>query len=294
MKLFSKIFSIKNTELKGEKVLTIFGIKIKYKTLEGRLQAQKNAIIRGVQRSITASIVNQKAFSEFKNIYDGKSVVLIGAGPTVNYFEPIKDAIYVGCNRAFLLDNVKFDYLFAIDKAGIDQYYEGFAKYKGNNCIKFIGDQNMNRKEFQIPEHYINNLENARRYKTDAGYLPSKFTLDIATEPLGNFCTVTLQAIQFILYTNPKRIYLVGIDCTVATQGHFQGKTYDNSQRNESAAQNDENAIKYYSRLKNFVEIYYPETEIITINPVGLKGIFEDEYTQSYLDNMKFVGQTLA
>lgn len=277
------IFSIENGNIKGEKFLTIFGIRIKYKTQEGRMQAQKIAIIRGVQRSITASVVNQKAFSEFKNIHNGKNIVLIGAGPTVSYFEPIKDAIYVGCNRAFLLDNVKFDYLFSIDNAGINQYYDKFAAYEGNNCIKFMGDQNLG-KNFQIPESYINSLKNARRYKTTAGYLPDKFTLDIDTEPLGNFCTVSLQALQFILYTNPKRIYLVGIDCTVATQGHFTGATYDNSLRNESAKKNDENAVKYYKQLKRFAEIYYPDTEIISINPVGLKGMFKDEYTQSYLN----------
>lgn len=284
MKSIKSIFSIKNGENKGEKILTIFGIKINYKTKEGRIIAQRNAILRGVQRSITTALLHQKTFSEFKNIYNGKTVVLIGAGPTVNYFEPINDAVYVGCNRAFLFDKVKFDYLFSIDKAGIDQYYEEFAAYKGNNCIKFIGDQNLS-KEFQIPESYANNLKNARRYKTDAGYLSYKFALDIDSEPLGNFCTVSLQALQFILYTNPKKIYIVGIDCTVASQGHFQGKSYDNSLRNESSKENDQNAIIYYKQLKSFVEKYYPDTEIISINPVGLKGIFKDEYTQKYIDS---------
>lgn len=288
MKITKKIFSICNDK-SNRKIITILGIKIKIRRrvtkeqINEMLQTHRNAILRGVQRSISTAFLHQKTFGAFKNMNKGKEVVLIGAGPSVKYFKPIKGAIYVGCNRAFLLDNIKFDYLFSIDKAGIDQYYEDFANYRGNNCIKFLGDQNL-RKGFQIPESYINQLENVRRYKTDAGYLPSKFSLDIDSEPLGNFCTVSLQALQFILYTNPKKIYIVGIDCTVATEGHFSGKTFDNSLRKESVIKNDENSIKHYKMLKDFVENYYPDTEIISINPVRLKGIFKDEYTQEFLE----------
>ena len=68
----------------------------------------KNAYI--TQRLITAAKTNHNAFNKFKGAFRGKIVVLIGAGPTVNYFEPIENAIYVGCNRAFLFDRVNFDY----------------------------------------------------------------------------------------------------------------------------------------------------------------------------------------
>lgn len=30
--------------------------------------------------------------------------------------------------------------------------------------------------------------------------------------------------------------------------------------------------------LKKFAETYYPDTKIISVNPVGLKGIFTDLY----------------
>ena len=32
------------------------------------------------------------------------------------------------------------------------------------------------------------------------------------------------------------------------------------------------------------MEIYYPSIDIISINPVGLKGVFKDMYTRSYLE----------
>lgn len=35
--------------------------------------------------------------------------------------------------------------------------------------------------------------------------------------------------------------------------------------------------------MKTFVENFYPETEIISINPVGLWGLFRDVYTEEFL-----------
>ena len=34
-----------------------------------------------------------------------------------------------------------------------------------------------------------------------------------------------------------------------------------------------------WKELKRFAEVYYPTTEIISVNPVGLRGMFKDLYT---------------
>lgn len=240
------------------------------------------------QRLITAVVWNKKAFSSYKGVFRGKTVVLMGAGPTVNYFEPIKDAIYVGCNRAFLFDKINFDFLFSIDKAGIEKWYDDFFNYHKDTCVKFIGDQNLGI-DFQIPENKIP-LENVYRYVTSAGIGESaRFSLDIATSPLHNAATVTLQALQFILYTQPSKVYIVGVDCTAGLKQYFksEGKEYDNSKRGEDARALDAKNIKLYRNIKNFADTYYPDTEIISINPVGLKGLFKDEFTNDFLLKIK-------
>lgn len=33
-----------------------------------------------------------------------------------------------------------------------------------------------------------------------------------------------------------------------------------------------------YQMMKTFAEVHYPDIEIISLNPVGLKGIFKDMY----------------
>lgn len=253
------------------------------------LQDFENRIIRRLtqvnQRLITASVLHQKTFAKWKAAFRGKTVVLVGAGPTVNYFEPVEGAVYVGCNRAFMFDKVDFDILFSIDKAGIDRWYDEFFEYRKDKCIKFIGDQNLGV-NFQIPENKIP-LENVYRYITYAGIdFTARFNLDIATSPLHNAASVSLHALQFILYTQPEKIYIVGIDCTGASKTYFKtdGNELDNAKRGEDAARLDRNNVNFYKQIKQFAETYYPDTEIISVNPVGLKGIFKDVYTNSYLE----------
>jgi hypothetical protein len=237
-----------------------------------------------VQRSLTVAFLHQKTFGEFRNCNCGKKVVLVGCGPTVSQFVPIKDAKYIGLNRAFLYDKVHFNYLLTIDKHGLDvgseNYWPGFLDY---NCVKFVGDQNIGR-DYQIPQPYMYADARIRRYKTSAGHLPGQFVVDLDTEALKNATSCSLQGAQFALFTNPKQLYIVGIDCTVSSLSHFIGGAYDTRARNESAAHCDATQVADWKRLKIFVETYYPDTEIISVNPVGLKGIFHDVYTRSYLE----------
>ena len=170
---------------------------------------------------------------------------------------------------------------------GQENYQEGFFKY---DCIKFIGDQNMGP-EYQIPQSLGNGDSNVRRYKTSSNFSPANFALDIDTCALKNSASTSIQAMQFILFTNPKRVYVVGIDCTNSLKQHFVGGAYDNSLRNENVVENDRQHIQAWKDLKVFVNTYYPETEIIVVNPVGLRGIFRDVYTHEYLDKHPEIDQ---
>ena len=198
---FENIIGVYNSG--NYKVINIFGIKLKFKNKQAvilnRMRDMQRDLIKQNKRLITTALLHQKTFSRFKGINRGKDVLLVGAGPSLNHLEPIEGAVNVGLNRTFIFDKIKMDYLFAIDKVGIEQYYEGFINYRPDECIKFVGDQNLGA-AFQIPE-YVALESKALRYKTCIKLYPSDFTLDIDSEPLGNFCTVSLQAIQFILFT---------------------------------------------------------------------------------------------
>lgn len=218
-----------------------------------------------MQGYLSTVALHQKTFIEFKNINMNKDVVLVATGPTLNKYKVIEGAVHVGVNRSFLFDNIKLDYLFMQDFAAVQNIIAESVGYTGNNCVKFYGILRNNPKGKLIPESYVVNA-NGRRYKTDYPYYPSRFVVDISSQSLGDFCSVVFPAIQFILWTNPKRIYLVGCDCS--QEGYF-----NDGQKTKLQTQT---IIDGWKDLKEFAEYNYPATEIFSINPVGLKGIFKD------------------
>lgn len=229
-------------------------------------------IIYETRSAIAVSALHSKVFPQFKNINRGKDVVIIGTGPTLKDFQPIKDAVYIGLNKAFCYDKVKFDYLFAIDYSGTKQYFDEFTKY---NCVKFLGqvcNQRFNiynpDKNYtcHIPESQVKD-DKTFRYYSDAHR--TKIHYNIESFPLADMGSVSFQALHFALYTYPRRIYLVGLDTSNA--GY-----YDNI---KSSNRLPVDFVKHGYRLfKTFIDVYYPDIEIISINPVGLKGIYNDKW----------------
>ena len=87
---------------------------------------------------------------------------------------------------------------------------------------------------------------------------------DICCHPLSIFSGGSLtEALHFALFTFPDEIQLVGCDLT-------------------SEDQNISSLQLGFTRLKSLTAKYYPQTRIISVNPIGLKGIFSDSYTESY------------
>ena len=88
--------------------------------------------------------------------------------------------------------------------------------------------------------------------------------------PLIDNASVIFSAVQFALYTHPNRIYLVGCDCS-SMRKHFYG--IDASQTYEA-----EILINNWKRMKAHIDLFFPEVEVVSINPIGLAGVFKDEY----------------
>ena len=97
---------------------------------------------------------------------------------------------------------------------------------------------------------------------------------DICRHELTDFYSVVFPAIQFALFTYPKKIYLVG--CDTSRAGHFYDKPQTKSDLHV------QNVKIGYALIKMFARLHYPDTEIISVNPVGLKGLFKEMYTENY------------
>ena len=81
------------------------------------------------------------------------------------------------------------------------------------------------------------------------------FITDIDTNKIFGL-SIIFPALQFMLYTGLSKIYLAGVDADIG------------------------NLSEKWKQAKSFIEESYPNTEMISINPVGLKGYFKDVYTK--------------
>lgn len=220
--------------------------------------------------------INYNTFLQYKNINQGKEIVLIATGPTLNKYIPIKNALNVGVNQAIYYDKVKLDYYFLQDcKNSTKDIPEFIIKNDDGKCQYFFGTYDMNYFKGMVSESDYILIKNSKRYVVDILCSYNNLIHDITSLPLQCFGSVVFAALQFIFWTNPKRIYLVG--CDVSESGHF-------NQRNNTL---DCSRVKLgWLKVKEFRDIYYPKTEIVSINPIGLNGIFKDIYSKdgSYID----------
>ncbi len=226
-------------------------------------------VAQEVSRALSVYNLHQQVFPKYKNIHQGKEVVLVATGPSLNDYIPIEGAVHVGVNKAFEYNQVAFDFLFLQDYSGqTPTYIDEFVNNKSKG--KFIGilDSDFYAQSV-IPENY-SAFQNVNRYYIDSVNKKKNFTYDIASQPLGDAKSIAFAAMQFILWTQPRKIYLVGCDCS-------HSGYYTNTETNYLEV---DIVLDGWKRLKKFIEIYYPEIEIVSVNPVGLKGLFNDIITK--------------
>lgn len=246
------------------------------------LSAKINAIFyenSNLKTLIQCQSLHKETFGPYKNAFWGKDVALVASGPTAKFYKPIEGAIHVGVNNACLMDNVQLDYLFCQDFYMDDEKRQAIVNYRPDKCKKFFG---------RIPERrYINcmkskSAQHVRRCpkkfvveaKASEYYVydlyQNQIALDIECEPL-HAGGIAFAALQFILHAHPKRVYLVGCDCS---SGFF----YKSDVKFDNAPM-----IKFWKTFKKFINELYDDIEIISVNPVGLKELFDDIYTDDYL-----------
>lgn len=215
-----------------------------------------------------AKAYHSETFKGYKNKYLGKNIVIVASGPSANsvdYSKLPQDAIYIGVNKSFLNKNVKLDYLFVQD-LHMDQ--EMIDSYKGNNCQKFYA---------LLPYRHLYNWNlrpitednlikaGAKRFVLEEN-INGRIALNIEVEPFGDFKSTVFSIMQFALYTHPKRIYLLGCDCSLNGYCYGDYQVYLDC----------DTIVSNWAKFKHFAKTYYPDTEIISVNPVGLKEMFKE------------------
>lgn len=245
---------------------------------------QRNA--EALYYSCWANVIHdthKETFGPFKGIHKGNELVILGSGPSLNFFQPFDEATYIGVNNSYKKDDIKLDYIFIQDFQPGHLY--DLEELKKIDCIKFFGKHCTRPNHYvnaDVPEYLIEEIE-AKKYFVNHIYGPAGNTpimADLEYFPIMDCWTTSFSALEFAFFTHPKTIYLVGLDTSVKLGGHYNDSTILVEEQEERFAE----SIKGYRKVKQFADSNYPDIRIISINPVGLRGIFEDVYTKNFLD----------
>ncbi len=223
--------------------------------------------------------LNSKTFEPFRNKFRNKKIVIFATGPSADYYDPISDAIHIGLNFAWKRKNIRLNYLFTNDggeKESMSAMEKGFSLIKDGIFVSKFMDR-IPYCYSNYPEDVSLRFKNVRRFYIDDS-VDNPIYQDICYHPLSCCGSVVFAALHFSLFTYPKQIYIVGCDAQKSNYGHFYEKISD-----DVFPCLDKIKVTW-SRMKMFANQYYPETEIISVNPVGLKGLFKDIYTQKFKD----------
>lgn len=247
---------------------------IKEKLLQ--LEEKIDQIDCQIQEQNEICATNTAAFKKFENCNYGKDVVVVASGPTMQYYKPLKSAIHIGMNSTWKRNDINFDYFFVLDWIREQRFYDLwdgiFKNVKGEIFIARYLRNSLRGRKLEYP--VLTGIEEKRIHRFWKETYSSDIYQNICYHALMNYSSVVFPAIQFAFYTHPKRIYLVG--CDVSNKGDFD-------QIENIFPRWQLNILKCgYARIKEFAEQHYPQTEIISINPVGLKGLFQDEFTENF------------
>lgn len=238
------------------------------------VQAQQTKVLEQLCFANELHDTHKSSFSEFRGCNRGKTVAVVGTGPTLNYYTQVKEAPHIGVNASFLKEGLTLDYYFIVHY--IPEWCERLKEY---NFEKFfnVGIRSRKSKD-QFPE-YIIEENRGRKYFSLPTTPFTQIHTNIEHYPLISYGSIIFQAIHFALFTRPKKLLLIGCDCS--TSGHFN----DNMPYDTFVSQVEiPRWIEGYKSIKKFVALHYPDVEIISINPIGLKGVFRDVYTEGFLN----------
>lgn len=196
-----------------------------------------------------------KHFAKYKNKFiDVPVAVIMGSGKTLNEYKKIDNAIHICVKAAAKVGYA--DFIICHDLT--HDKYEDVADEVFNNPCKYekffgIGTWNYKQPEFiskKYPEiKYFDSTQNPY--------------IDIENHGLWDNGSSIFPAVHFALYAGFQKIYLVGCDCTNL---YFS--------ENVTVKSNLSYLVNFWIKFKEWAYKHYPNTTIMSINPIGLIDIF--------------------
>lgn len=221
--------------------------------------------------------VHAASFSKYRESNLGKTITIVGAGPSLKYYTPDKESLHIGVNGTYRKMNL--DYLFLQDFEGESDTFN-LDEIKELNCHKFVGryiKRVLSELHMMAPvyiEKYIG-AESYFVYDYFGRYIDYLPRPELEHFPLIDNSSSIFAAMQFALYTHPQKIRIVGCDCSNLGGQHFDGSG--------GAPLQLDTVAKNWIRMKEYMDVYYPDVNVESVNPIGLRGLFEDVYSEEFI-----------
>jgi len=221
---------------------------------------------------------------KYKNIHKDKSAILFGHGPTLKKYTPIHESdsfIKVGVNAIYdyhSKEDIKnlnywfFGSEYFVQKVGRDKSEDMdsiCSNQELKNLVRFTSSWEAGRSHGEIGRGNI-----TPERSMELGCIPYENNLGYFSHDISKYSTlghdVVFPVMQFLLYMGITKIYLVGCDC-----GYADPACVDTG---------DAHLIYWWNELKKWSQEKYPDTKIITVNPIstGLEGVFDDMYQETF------------
>lgn len=256
------------------------------------------------KKDIDVYMHNAIFMDSIKDSIKGRNVIVYGSGPSLNFFDSKKyfseDTVHMGVNGQINNQNLKLDYFFAGDYVAMckNNITPELLKEKNAAGTKIcltrkveVDSSNVKSDRF-IPDSYMSELGsilNLLYYTNDyeKAIQNNHLKLLFSARSIGQI------PLLISLFCGAARIYLVGFDQggAVYADGRKRGscEVVENDDSEVSNADDnkktgtDVRAIQGYKQVKTIKRKLNLKTEILSVNPVNMKGIFNDVYTHEFV-----------
>ena len=223
---------------------------------------------------------------QFKRKHNNEVCYIIAPGTTLHNFKEQEKGIYIGVSSVIIkrdiLNNPLFKYYFLGHRWRIppgNAEEKELIKSLRNDIVKIAlvsRDNNLLQEHGFYSNNDINNLLSTINNCIPVDMCCNNIYPDIENKPFINH-SVVFPALQFALYCGFSKIYLVGCDCvgfSNPTTVHF---TNNNNITDAYKNDKEHHLIDWWKKIYSFKKIYYTNTAIININPIGLKGLMDKD-----------------
>jgi hypothetical protein len=226
-----------------------------------------------------------------KNCNKGRGMVLLATGPTLDKFDitllpkkKVRDGVIswqrllqVGVNSILYNDKYNLDYYFCAHNVAREGENHPHADIETNTPqLKKIQELSEKTRIFcGDPRDFSDGFTQSEVFSfhgtTFRCNAAAEFRTDVpqaSREGLYNHL-IPLPALQVMLYTGVSEIYLVGCDCG----GQSSYLTEPSVKWKDST----QTSVLHWNIFKDYVSAEYPDVKIISVNPVALKGVFDED-----------------